>query len=65
VRSLALAALSLLLAPAPGNLLENGGFEKGLEGWKVENESGALKVDVDGKERAERTGSPTIGSRPR
>ncbi len=50
----ALAALLLLAAPpAPGNLLSNGGFESGLEGWKVENESGDLKVDIDGKERAE------------
>jgi predicted esterase len=55
-------ALSLALASSglpgraeakPGNLLANGGFEKDLDGWKVEHESGKLRVEIDGKVRAE------------
>jgi erythromycin esterase len=54
----AAALASLALAPAaraapPTNLLENGGFEKGLDGWKVENETGKLTASLDTKMKAE------------
>lgn len=58
--AVALAFASLLVAPAPAaraapksNLLENGGFEKGLDGWKVENETGSMKASLDTKTKAE------------
>jgi predicted esterase len=36
-----------------GNLLFNGGFEMGLDGWTVANNSGRMEVFSDGKERKE------------
>lgn len=66
--ALALAlSLPFLAAPDPAaakneNLLANGGFEKGLDGWKVENESGTMKVEVDGKVRAEGKASARVVS---
>jgi erythromycin esterase len=59
---LASLGLALCVAPVAGvpaasatpeNLLPNGGFEKGMDGWKVEDESGGIKLEIDGKERAE------------
>jgi len=49
--------LGLVLAlgahAAEGNLAKNGGFEDGMEGWKVNNPGGTLTADVDRKERKE------------
>ena len=56
---LAVAVAAAILARAdavaakPGNLLANGGFEKDLEGWEAEHESGKMKVEIDAKVRAE------------
>ena len=54
-------AVAAVLAPLfpyaeagpPSNLLPNGGFEKGLDGWKVNDESGAFKAAPYTKDRAE------------
>jgi len=58
---LALAAVPAAHAKIE-NLLPNGGFEKGLEGWKVENESGTFKAEIDGKVRAEGKSSARLTS---
>lgn len=52
----ALLALLALLPAVPAaagekDLLANGGFERGLEGWEARNVSGALTVDIDTKVR--------------
>jgi erythromycin esterase len=55
----ALFVLALLAVAPPAaagrgtNLLPNGGFEKGMDGWTVNDESGTIKVEIDRKERAE------------
>ena len=56
----AAALVALAMAPArsvhaapKSNLVENGGFEKGLDGWKVENETGKMTVSLDTKQKAE------------
>lgn len=51
------AALAALLAAdalaAKENLLRNGGFEKGMDGWTTNDETSTMKVEIDGKVRAE------------
>lgn len=37
---------------ADENLVPNGGFEKGLDGWTVNDESGTVKAEIDTKVRA-------------
>jgi len=54
----ALITFALLLGPSPTeanetNLLENGGFEDGLEGWKSINNTGRFSATVQSEERAE------------
>ena len=54
-RMVALATALLLAQHAvagPENLLPNGSFEKGMDGWAVESETGTLKVEIDGNPRA-------------
>jgi len=52
-----IVALGLGLAVTAGaatpNLAVNGGFEKGMDGWKVQDQSGSIKADVSRKERKE------------
>ena len=55
-RWLALPLAALLSATAfagKENLVKNGSFEKGLDGWTVNDETSTMKVDVDAKTGAE------------
>jgi erythromycin esterase len=45
------------------NLVENGGFEQGLEGWKIEKASAGFEVEIDRKVRAEGKASAHATSR--
>ncbi|HKE01145.1 MAG TPA: erythromycin esterase family protein [Planctomycetota bacterium] len=51
LHALALAALQTQAAPA--SLLDNGGFEKGLAGWTLLNNSGNAKAELDAEEKKE------------
>jgi predicted esterase len=55
-------ALPAAAAKGPENLLRNGGFEKGMEGWKAENETGTFKAEIDAKVRAEGRASIHLSS---
>lgn len=48
----ALVALGAAAFAADENLVPNGGFEKGMDGWTVNDESGTVKADIDTKVRA-------------
>jgi erythromycin esterase len=57
VRLFAALALAVALTGTAGadaaNLAVNGGFEKGLDGWKTQNQGGTLKAEVDRKTKKE------------
>lgn len=61
-------ALAALLAAdafaAKENLLRNGGFEKGMDGWTVNDETASMKVEIDGKVRAEGKSSAHVVKPP-
>jgi hypothetical protein len=47
------AVLAATALAGKENLVKNGGFESGLDGWTVNDETSTMKVDVDAKVHAE------------